>query len=409
MKYHMIAFFAGFCLDMLFGDPYWLPHPIRLIGSLISSLERMLIGAKGSRKEEKNLHRVEKAAVEKPGRKEEGREEQKTEQTRKERRKTEQGTEQTATEENKKETTEQTVKEEQKAKQTIKKEQRTGRQEERRSKKNSEKFRKGIILAVIVPVMSALMSAVILLIAYKLHPICGVMIEAIMTYQILAAKCLKVESMKVYKSLKEEGLASARRAVSMIVGRDTQVLDETGVAKAAIETVAENTSDGVIAPMLYTALGGPVFGFVYKAINTMDSMVGYKNDRYLYFGRAAAKLDDAANYLPARISAFLMIGCAFIGGKEFDGRRAFRIYKRDNRKHASPNSAQTEAVCAGALGIQLAGDASYFGKVVQKPYIGDPVRAVEFEDIRRVNKLMYLTAWAGELLCLLAMWGVGTL
>lgn len=401
MKYHMIAFFAGFCLDMLFGDPYWLPHPIRLIGSLISSLERMLIGAKGSRKEEKNLHRVEKAAVEKPGRKEEGREEQKTEQTRKERQKTEQGTEQTATE--------QTVKEEQKAKQTIKKEQRTGRQEERRSKENSEKFRKGIILAVIVPVMSALMSALILLIAYKLHPICGVMIEAIMTYQILAAKCLEVESMKVYKSLKEEGLAAARKAVSMIVGRDTQVLDETGVAKAAIETVAENTSDGVIAPMLYTALGGPVFGFVYKAINTMDSMVGYKNDRYLYFGRAAAKLDDAANYLPARICAFLMIGCAFIGGKEFDGRRAFRIYKRDNRKHASPNSAQTEAVCAGALGIQLAGDASYFGKVVKKPYIGDPVRAVEFEDIRRVNKLMYLTAWAGELLCLLAMWGIGTL
>ena len=401
MKYHMIAFFAGFCLDMLFGDPYWLPHPIRLIGSLISSLERMLIGAKGSRKEGKNLHRVEKAAVEKPGRKEEGREEQKTEQTRKERQKTEQGTEQTATE--------QTVKEEQKAKQTIKKEQRMGRQEERRSKENSEKFRKGIMLAVIVPVMSALMSALILLIAYKLHPIWGVMIEAIMTYQILAAKCLEVESMKVYKSLKEEGLAAARKAVSMIVGRDTQVLDETGVAKAAIETVAENTSDGVIAPMLYTALGGPVFGFVYKAINTMDSMVGYKNDRYLYFGRAAAKLDDAANYLPARICAFLMIGCAFIGGKEFDGRRAFRIYKRDNRKHASPNSAQTEAVCAGALGIQLAGDASYFGKVVKKPYIGDPVRAVEFEDIRRVNKLMYLTAWAGELLCLLAMWGVGTL
>lgn len=409
MKYHMIAFFAGFCLDMLFGDPYWLPHPIRLIGSLISSLERMLIGEKESRKEKKNLHGVEEAADEKPGRKEEGREEQKTEQTRKERRKTEQGTEQTATEENKKETTEQTVKEEQKAKQTIKKEQRTGRQEERRSKKNSEKFRKGIILAVTVPIVSALVSTLLLVFAYKLHPICGVMIEAIMTYQILAAKCLKVESMKVYKSLKEEGLASARRAVSMIVGRDTQVLDETGVAKAAIETVAENTSDGVIAPMLYTALGGPVFGFVYKAINTMDSMVGYKNDRYLYFGRAAAKLDDVANYLPARICAFLMIGCAFIGGKEFDGRRAFRIYKRDNRKHASPNSAQTEAVCAGALGIQLAGDASYFGKVVKKPYIGDPVRAVEFEDIRRVNKLMYLTAWAGELLCLLAMWGVGTL
>ena len=153
----------------------------------------------------------------------------------------------------------------------------------------------------------------------------------------------------------------------MIVGRDTQNLTEEGVAKAAIETVAENTSDGVIAPMLYTALGGPVLGFLYKAANTMDSMVGYKNDRYLHFGRAAAKLYDVVNFFPARISALLMIVAAFLSGKSYNVRQAWRIWRRDSRKHASPNSAQTESVCAGALEIQLAGDASYFGKVVKKP------------------------------------------
>ncbi|MBE5865055.1 MAG: cobalamin biosynthesis protein CobD [Lachnospiraceae bacterium] len=224
-----------------------------------------------------------------------------------------------------------------------------------------------------------------------------------MTFQILATKSLRVESMRVYKCLKQEDLEAARQAVSMIVGRDTATLDEVGVAKAAIETVAENTSDGVIAPMLYTALGGPVLGFLYKAVNTMDSMIGYKNDKYLYFGRAAAKLDDIVNFIPARISAYLMIFSAFMSGKCFDGRNAFKIYKRDNRKHASPNSAQTEAVCAGALRIQLAGDASYFGKIVKKPYIGDAYRKVESEDIKRANRLMYLTAWLGELLCLLLM------
>ena len=224
-----------------------------------------------------------------------------------------------------------------------------------------------------------------------------------MTYQILATKCLKVESMKVYHCLKDKTLPEARKAVSMIVGRDTVCLDERGVVKAAIETVAENTSDGVIAPMLYTALGGPVLGFIYKAVNTMDSMIGYKNDKYLYFGRAAAKLDDVVNFLPARISAYLMITASFIGGRCFSGKRAYYIYKRDNKNHASPNSAQTESVCAGALGIQLAGDTSYFGKIVKKPYIGDGVRAVEYEDIRRVNHLMYLTAWISEIICLLAL------
>lgn len=319
LKYHMIGFVAGFCLDMLFGDPYWLPHPIRLIGSLISKLEGWLLKGEWD--------------------------------------------------------------------------------------KRGEIFR-GIVLVFIVISCTMIGSGIILGEAYMIHPVMGIAVEAIMTYQILAAKCLKTESMKVYTCLKENDLVKARRAVSMIVGRDTAVLDEEGVAKAAIETVAENTSDGVIAPMLYAALGGPVLGFAYKAVNTMDSMVGYKNDKYMYFGRAAAKLDDVVNYIPSRISAGLMILSAFVGGGAYSGKRAWMIYRRDRRKHASPNSAQTESVCAGALGIRLAGNASYFGKIVEKPYIGDPVRKVSFEDIRRANDLMYRTAILCELLCLGCM-GLG--
>lgn len=317
LTYHMIAFVCGFVLDLVFGDPHALPHPIRLIGTLISGLEKKLL---------KLQMRDEK-----------------------------------------------------------------------------KEFYKGILLVVLVLFSTGAVAALVLVVAYWLHPVAGIVIESVMTYQILATKCLKDESMKVYQSLNEQGLEAGRVAVSMIVGRDTNVLDETGVVKAAVETVAENTSDGVIAPMLYTALGGPVLGFVYKAVNTMDSMVGYKNDKYLYFGRAAAKLDDVVNFIPARISAYLMIAAAYIGGKAFDGKQAYRIYKRDRRNHASPNSAQTESVCAGALGIQLAGDASYFGKVVKKPYIGDAHRAVEREDIVRVNRLMYVTAVISEVLCLVIM------
>ena len=270
-------------------------------------------------------------------------------------------------------------------------------------KSPKEQLRLGKYLVGIVLSVTFLTAFAVLFAAYLLHPAAGLIVEAVMTWQILAAKCLKVESMKVYRFLEKGKLEEARTAVSMIVGRDTAVLDAEGVAKAAVETVAENTSDGVIAPMLYTAFGGPVLGFLYKAVNTMDSMVGYKNEKYLYFGRAAAKLDDAVNFLPSRISAWLMIGAAFLGGRCFSARGALRIYKRDRRKHASPNSAQTEAVCAGALGIRLAGDASYFGKRVHKPYIGDAGRQTEYEDIRRANRLMYLTAWMGEALCILCL------
>ena len=243
----------------------------------------------------------------------------------------------------------------------------------------------------------------ILYLAYHISFYLGLAVESFMCYQILATKSLKVESDRVYREIQTGDIARARKAVSMIVGRDTQNLTIEGVTKAAVETVAENTSDGVIAPLFYMVIGGALLGFGYKAVNTMDSMVGYKNDRYLYFGRTAAKLDDIVNYIPARISALLMVVSCFLCGKEFDGKRAWYIFKRDRCKHASPNSAQTEAVCAGALGIRLAGNASYFGKIVEKPYIGDAERAVETEDIKRTNRLLYATAVLCEAICLLVL------
>ena len=262
----------------------------------------------------------------------------------------------------------------------------------------------GTFTVVIVITVSLLVAAGILYGCNRIHHTLYLVVAIWMSYQMLAACSLRRESMKVCKALEAGDVEQARTAVSMIVGRDTECLDETGVAKAAIETVAENTSDGVIAPMIFTAIGGPILGFFYKAVNTMDSMVGYKNDRYLYFGRTAAKLDDIVNYIPARISALLMVVSCFLCGKEFDGKRAWYIFKRDRYRHASPNSAQTEAVCAGALGIRLAGNASYFGKIVEKPYIGDAERAVETEDIKRADRLLYATAILCEAICLSVLW-----
>ncbi|MDE6709028.1 MAG: adenosylcobinamide-phosphate synthase CbiB, partial [Oscillospiraceae bacterium] len=174
------------------------------------------------------------------------------------------------------------------------------------------------------------------------------------------------------------------------VGRDTDKLDETGIIKAAVETVAENTSDGVTAPLMYISVGGAALGFFYKAANTMDSMIGYKNEKYADIGKFAAKLDDFLNFIPSRLTALIMIFSAYL--LKFNGRNAFKIWQRDRRKHASPNSAQTESVCAGALEIQLAGDAYYFGELHKKEYIGDNIRPVENEDIRRANRLMYCTS-----------------
>lgn len=316
MIYHLVAFFGGFILDLILGDPYFLYHPIRIIGNLIAAIEKAY---------NKEHYSARKRLI------------------------------------------------------------------------------NGRIMVFIVIIATVMVVALILMLAYLIHPHAGCMVETIMTYQILATKSLKVESMKVYERLKQNDLSGARKAVSMIVGRDTAELSEEGVAKAAIETVAENTSDGIIAPMIYLAIGGPILGFVYKSINTMDSMVGYKNDKYVDFGRTAAKLDDIVNYVPARISAWLMIlatGILSVKSTKYNMKYAHYIFKRDRYNHASPNSAQTEAACAGALGIRLAGDASYFGKMISKPYIGDSIRDVEYEDIARANRLLYVTAILCEMICL---------
>ena len=323
MCYHIFAFIAGFVLDLLIGDPHFIPHPVRLIGSLISFCDKRLNCDAGYNISEKKL--------------------------------------------------------------------------------NLMKYKRGMLLAFTVIIATFAMSVIIIVAAYSINLYAGIIAEAVMTWQILATKCLRVESMRVYDALRTDGVDAGRRAVSMIVGRDTSVLDAAGVTRAAVETIAENTSDGVIAPMLYTAIGGPVLGFVYKAVNTMDSMLGYKNDKYMYFGRFAARLDDVVNFIPARISAYLMIAAAFIGGRHFDGKNAYRIFKRDRFNHASPNSAQTESVCAGALRVQLAGDAVYFGKLVKKKYIGDGLREIEYEDIKRANRLMYITAFLCELLSVAVM------
>ena len=248
----------------------------------------------------------------------------------------------------------------------------------------------GAVLWLLIVTVSTAIPWLVLSMAGHIHPALRFVIESFWCYQLLAAKSLKQESMKVYAELKKGDLKLARRAVSMIVGRDTAGLNEAGITKAAVETIAENTSDGVTAPLLFMMIGGAPLGFFYKAVNTMDSMIGYKDEKYLYIGRCAAKLDDVLNFIPARLSAVLMIAAAWL--LKMDGKGAWRIYKRDRRKHASPNSAQTEAVCAGALQIRLAGDAFYFGKLYKKEFIGDDLRPVEAEDIGRANRLMYGTA-----------------
>lgn len=304
MKYSIYACIIGFILDMIFGDPHWLYHPIRLIGKLITNSEKMVRSCFPKTKSGERMG--------------------------------------------------------------------------------------GIVLAIIVMVVSTCIPLMIVVICYKIHVYIGVVIESIFCYQLLATKSLKVESMKVYKALKDGDIEKARYAVSMIVGRDTKSLDAVGITKAAVETVAENTSDGSIAPLIAIIIGGAPLGFLYKSINTMDSMIGYKNDKYINLGRFAAKLDDIVNYIPARFSAYMMILSAYILG--MDGKNAYRIYKRDRYKHASPNSAHTESVCAGALRIRLAGDAYYFGKLHKKEYIGDALRETEVEDIKRANRLLYMCA-----------------
>ncbi len=312
LTYHLIAFSAGFILDLIIGDPAWIFHPVRLIGSLIAFLDQKLY-----------------------------------------------------------------------------------------TQAQDEQFGRGVLLASLVTVITTLTVAAIVIGAYLLHPLAGIVIEAVLTCYLLAAKSLRVESMKVYQQLTTGDLEGARKALSMIVGRDTEMLTEEGIVRATVETIAENTSDGVTTPMLYAALGGPAFGFFYKAVNTMDSMIGYKNERYMRFGKAAARLDDVCNFLPARISAVWMILASALSGRGLDTGEALRIWKRDRNKSVSPNAGQTESVCAGALGLKLLGPAYYFGKKTDKEYIGDERKKAEPEDIRKANRLMLLTAMTGMLFCVL--------
>ena len=316
MPQHLMALAIGFALDLVVGDPHWLPHPIRLVGRLISGLERIL------RRVFPATPKGERAA--------------------------------------------------------------------------------GVVLVVLVCTISTACAIALLVLCGMASPWLALAVESIMCYQMLATKALKDESMKVYDALAAGDLAAARSAVSMIVGRDVERLDAAGVTRAAVETVAENASDGVVAPLLFMAVGGAPLGVFYKAVNTMDSMVGYRNEKYRYFGTAAARFDDVLNFVPARLSGVLMVCAASIA--RLDAKGAWRIFLRDRRKHASPNSAHTEAACAGALDVALAGNAWYFGKLVEKPTIGDALRPVEAADIVRANRLLYATASLSLVLCLALGW-----
>ena len=262
----------------------------------------------------------------------------------------------------------------------------------RRGNSNPRDIPRGALTVVCVILISTALPALALVGARLIHPAVYFVIDSLMCGQLLAARQLVREATKVQKALESGDVETARKAVSFIVGRDTDVLDDKGICRAAVETVAENGSDGVVAPLFWMFLFGAVGGFFYKSINTMDSMLGYKNEKYLYFGRAAAKTDDVVNYVPARLSALLMIAVCPLC--KLDAKNAWRIFRRDRYKHASPNSAQTESTCAGALRVRLAGDAVYGGVVHKKEYIGDPIREIEPMDITRAGRMMYAASFA---------------
>lgn len=222
-----------------------------------------------------------------------------------------------------------------------------------------------------------------------------------LTSSCLALRGLHLESKPVIEALSEGDIDGARQALSMIVGRETAQLDESGILRATLETVAENASDGVIAPLFYLCLAGPVAGLLYKAVNTLDSMIGYKNERYLHFGRVAAKLDDLLNWIPARLTAGLLVAAAWLNG--FDGPGAWRMMRRDAKRHLSPNAGWPEAAAAGALGVQLGGGAFYFGEYVEKATFGEPLRPIAIADYQRMIRLLYTTSALGLLLGVLVL------
>ncbi|MBR2742514.1 MAG: cobalamin biosynthesis protein CobD [Clostridia bacterium] len=245
----------------------------------------------------------------------------------------------------------------------------------------------GVCLWFVVAILSAGVPIVILSLCMAVNPWLRLAVESVMCWQIIAVKSLRVESMKVYRALSDGEIFRARRALSMIVGRDTENLDESGIVRATVETVAENTSDGAVAPMLFLAVGGAPAGFLYKAINTMDSMIGYIDPPYTNIGMFAARADDAANLIPSRLSALFMLAAGAI--LRLDVKNGVKIFKRDRYNHKSPNSAQTESVCAGLLGVRLAGDAYYRGVLHEKPYIGDELREIRRTDIAAACRILY--------------------
>lgn len=258
-----------------------------------------------------------------------------------------------------------------------------------------EKFA-GAVLWVFVVVPSTAFPALLLWLCHNLSPWLRLVAESLMCWQILAVKSLRDESMKVYRELESGDITRARYAVSMIVGRDTDTLDDAAVTRATVETIAENTSDGVVAPLIFLTIGGAPLGFFYKAVNTMDSMLGYMEPPYKNVGLVPAKADDIFNFIPARVSAILMLAAGKL--LQLNVQNGWVVFCRDRLKHASPNSAQTESVCAGLLGLRLAGDAWYHGTLHKKDYIGDALREIEHEDIPRTCRLLYVTALLALLL-----------
>ena len=250
---------------------------------------------------------------------------------------------------------------------------------------------KGVLIFILTVIISFVIPFVILLALYRVNSWLGLILEIFWSFQILAARTLSIEAYKVKKYLDKGNLKEARRALSMIVGRDTSQLTEEDITKAVVETVSENTTDGIVSPLIAIAIGGAPLGFAYKAVNTLDSMIGYRSEQYFYFGKASAILDDVVNYLPARLTGISMcFASALISGLSAKG--AWRVMMRDHAKHASPNGGWTEAATAGALGVRLGGDATYFGVLYKKASLGDPKRTIESCDIAKATKLMWISS-----------------
>lgn len=263
---------------------------------------------------------------------------------------------------------------------------------------------KGLLVLLLVSSVSFVIPFIILKLSFAIHVLLGLVIESFMIYQIFATKCLDVETKKVYMALKTGDIKQARKAISFLVSRDTHDMSVEDIIKASIETIAENIGDGVIAPMFYVVIGGAPLGWYYKSVNTLDSMVGYKNDRFNHYGYCSAKWDDVLNYIPARLTAvFILVAGLFL---RFNLRNGIRILKRDKRNHASPNSAFPESAAAGLLDIQIGGKASYFGEVSMKPTMGDANKNIEISDLYKVKQLLYATSLVGlfVLLSIRSLW-----